>query len=203
MLLTEEQEEELKSGFRNQASSGRRWPNGIVPYRISDSRLNNYNISKALSEFQSKLGDCIKFEPYKSGDTAYVNVVYESGCFSSVGRTGGVQKLSLGSGCGSTRTIHHEFMHAIGFWHEQSRSDREMHLTIHWGNIKSDRCHNFQTSGSLPPFAYDLKSVMHYSSGSFSCNGKATLTKKDGSSISSSSVSSLDISKIRNFYGCK
>jgi len=203
ILLTEEQEEMLTSGFRNQISTGKRWPNGIIPYRISDSKLNSYNIPKALADFQSKLGNCIKFKPYKSGDKDYVNVIYGSGCFSMIGRTGGVQKLSLGSGCGSTKTIHHEFMHAIGFHHEQVRPDREKHVTIHWNNIKSNMCGNFQTYGKLPPFAYDYKSVMHYSSGSFSCNGKKTMTKKDGSSISSSPVSSLDIAKIKNLYGCK
>jgi len=201
--LTEEQEKALASGFRNQIPNlGQRWPGGVIPYRISDSRLNNYNIPAALANFQAKLGNCIKFRPFQNGDTSSINVVYENGCWSMIGRTGGVQKLSLGAGCGGANIIHHEFMHAIGFHHEQVRPDRNNHVIINWGNIQSSQCHNFQTYGVLPPFAYDFNSVMHYASGSFSCNGRHTMTNKNGGTIGNSPVSALDIAKIKRLYGC-
>jgi len=53
-----------------------------------------------------------------------------------VGRIGGKQQLSLGNGCVYTGTIMHEFLHAIGFYHEQSRPDRDQFVRIVTENIQ-------------------------------------------------------------------
>ena len=47
----------------------------------------------------------------------------------------GGQKLSLGRGCNSSATAMHELLHALGFWHEQARADRNLYVEVMWENI--------------------------------------------------------------------
>lgn len=59
-------------------------------------------------------------------------------CWSSVGRQPTLkQVVSIGPNCDTMATVEHELLHALGFWHEQSRYDRDDYVTINWGNIKA------------------------------------------------------------------
>ena len=43
----------------------------------------------------------------------------------------------LGSDCGSSPGIvMHEIMHALGFYHEHNRPDRNAFVTVQWQNIE-------------------------------------------------------------------
>ena len=54
-----------------------------------------------------------------------------------MGRQGGRQVLSVGGTCTFARgTIMHEMMHAVGFQHEQTRTDRDQFVTIFFQNIQ-------------------------------------------------------------------
>ena len=85
--------------------------------------------------------------------------------------------------CGVGETAH-EIGHAIGFFHEQSRHDRDAYVTINWNNIESGKADQFDTYDSgIDSGPYDYDSIMHYDSFSFSKNGQPTITRKDGSLI--------------------
>lgn len=73
----------------------------------------------------------------------------------------------------------HEVMHALGFFHEQSRPDRDRHVKILWWNIQDGKQRNFGSyaNGVTDTLnqPYDIKSIMHYASNSFSRNGRDTI----------------------------
>ena len=58
-------------------------------------------------------------------------------CWSIIGRSGGRQLLKMGNFCLQLGTAIHEAMHAAGFYHEQSRYDRDNYVKIFWNNIQS------------------------------------------------------------------
>ena len=66
----------------------------------------------------------------------------------------------------------HELMHAAGFWHEQSRADRDDYITINWKNIKDGMEYNFLKYDLRKidhlGAKYDTCSVMHYGAYAFS-----------------------------------
>lgn len=57
-------------------------------------------------------------------------------CYSSIGRDSGPQNLVLGSSCYYEGVILHEMNHAVGFFHEQSRYDRDDYIFVNWENVQ-------------------------------------------------------------------
>lgn len=59
----------------------------------------------------------------------------------------------------------HEIGHAMGFYHEQSRPQRDDHVYINKGNIQKTYRSNFDIVSDIGSYnvEYDLSSVMHYS----------------------------------------
>ena len=125
----------------------------------------------------------IPFRARQSSDSNYVRVTGQNtGCWSSVGKRGGQQSLNLQpSGCMSSRTIQHEFIHALGMYHMQSRPDRDQYVTIHFDNIQAGKEHNFQLLSDTLTFntEYNARSFMHYPSWGFAIDSsKPTISSK-------------------------
>lgn len=92
-------------------------------------------------------------------------------CYSSAGRQGGIQLLSLGRGCINIGTIQHELMHSVGFFHAHMRGDRDKFIKIHYENIKDEYKNQFNKLSKkearlFTPF--DYQSIMIYGSKAFS-----------------------------------
>uniref|UniRef100_A0A8C2D2M3 Metalloendopeptidase n=1 Tax=Cyprinus carpio TaxID=7962 RepID=A0A8C2D2M3_CYPCA len=129
-------------------------------------------------------------------------------CFSSLGRTGGKQVVSLNrQGCVYHGIAQHELNHALGFYHEQTRSDRDQYVRINWKNISPDMAYNFQkqnTNNQNTP--YDYGSVMHYGKTAFSIQpGLETITPIPDETVEigqRQGMSNIDILRINKLYGC-
>ncbi|XP_040289825.1 meprin A subunit beta-like [Bufo bufo] len=164
-------------------------------------------ILKAFERYRLKT--CINFKPW-NGEKNYVSVFKDNGCYSYVGMQNGKQQLSIGTGCDTVEIVQHEVLHALGFYHEQSRSDRDDYVTILWENIQSNLKHNFvsysDTETTFLDVPYDYTSVMHYPSTAFSANGNPTIqTKKAafnnliGKQVD---LSGNDVLKLNRLYNC-
>lgn len=70
-------------------------------------------------------------------------------------------------------------LHALGFYHQQSASDRDEYIKIMWENIKPGHENNFNIYNSSVVtdygVTYDTESIMHYSKTAFSKNGLDTI----------------------------
>ena len=61
---------------------------------------------------------------------------YQIRCWSFVGDDRVGQNVSIGARCDTKAIVQHELLHALGFYHEQSRSDRDDYVKIWWDEIE-------------------------------------------------------------------
>jgi len=163
---------------------GGRWPGGKVPYVIEGSIASRGRqvIKAAIDQYHQHT--CIRFSP-RTNEPSYISFYRGSGCSSPVGyRPGRVNRISLASGCWYTGIAMHEMGHSMGFYHEQSRPDRDQNVRIIWNNIQSDMRYNFNkfTTSTIDSLGtpYDFQSMMHYGSTAFG-RGRMTIQTIDPS----------------------
>uniref|UniRef100_A0A915Q3Q8 Metalloendopeptidase n=1 Tax=Setaria digitata TaxID=48799 RepID=A0A915Q3Q8_9BILA len=176
-----------------------RWPrNRNIPYEFVSS--------DALNFWQRET--CVRWEENGSG---YDRVIFfrGSGCYSNVGRTGGRQEISIGYGCDNVGIVSHEIGHSLGFWHEQSRPDRDQYIKLQNKYIIRGTQGNFikrsylETESMGVPF--DLGSVMHYGPNAFSTDWNhrtiETVDKRYSHTIGQRhGPSFIDIKQINRLY---
>ncbi|XP_020506041.2 meprin A subunit beta-like [Labrus bergylta] len=181
-----------------------------VPY-VLEANLDVNAKGVILQAFEHfRLKTCIDFRPRQS-EEYYLSVRQNPGCYSFVSRiVKSGQVVSIGRRCDHLGIVEHEFLHALGLYHEQSRYDRDDYVTIIWKNIKDGYQGNFRkisqslrTTFNTP---YDYLSVMHY--------GKKVFSKNTGDTIATKlpeyqdkigqrmEMSFFDMYKLNHLYNC-
>ncbi|GLH06597.1 Dorsal-ventral patterning protein tolloid, partial [Gryllus bimaculatus] len=148
------------------------WPYANIIYKTEDSvgcpeSPQCEILMKAMEHYHQK--SCVRFKEW-TGERDYVKIFFnpDSGaCWSPVGRTGeGEQLLSLGQRCWYLGIVVHELGHAVGFWHEMNRPDRDAWIRVFWRNILP----GFETAFAMHDAAsvntlgerFDYRSIMMY-----------------------------------------
>ena len=197
------------------------WDKGIVPYVIKgtkhlvgggqiigiDAEEDKEKIRAALSELSEETG--ILFPEYENKYRLYAEhkdgvqiIAGLKGGESSLGRQGGMQEIRLGLTLEKS-VIQHEFMHALGFNHEFTRSDRDEYVNIYFENIPEDMHRQFEMKeNSKDCGGFDINSIMMY--GSFNVqkdSSKIEMTLKDGSTFErKTTLSEGDIKSVKSLY---
>ncbi|XP_023210900.1 bone morphogenetic protein 1-like isoform X1 [Centruroides sculpturatus] len=147
------------------------WDDGVIPYEINANFSDKFIklLLHAMDIWESKT--CIKFmpaEPIHKFRVSFVDVG-NCGCCSRLGKLYEKQPIILHEKqCNWVTPILHELAHTMGFYHEQSRPDRDNFIEVLYDNIEKEKYYQYRKISSDEAdtlgFSYDFDSIMHYPS---------------------------------------
>ncbi|KAF3858120.1 hypothetical protein F7725_011321 [Dissostichus mawsoni] len=192
-----------------------------IPYYITNnfSSREKAIITRGLESFSSF--SCIRFRPSRSNDRDWLQIESQNGVgdqsfphtslsFNHLSLCPAAGPLSAvvveSSGCLYHHTVQHELLHALGFNHEQTRSDRDNHIRVLLQNVVSGMEHNFNRISTLNQGTpYDYNSVMQYFRTAFSKNGQPTMVPIPNANVSfgnAKEMSRNDKARLNTLYQC-
>jgi len=211
-----------------------RWTNGVIPYGFDPTAEYTQQEIDVIHSGMKHIEDltrvngkyCIKFVP-RTTEEKWIEIYNGPGCASHLGMQPPLllwilgqehQRLSLqrplpgnvgSKGFITLGVVAHEFMHALGIWHEQSRPDRDDYVDIFWQNLIPGAIPQYmkydETLVNATFTPYDYGSLMHYEWNAFTANGGPIILPKDGDKHkigNRQGMSPIDITEIRNMYNC-
>jgi hypothetical protein len=123
--------------------------------------------------------------------------------------------LSVSWDCQDVGQVAHQIGHAIGFWHENNRPDRDSYVQIQQHNIKPKYLEYFKKlsgisgqSAKLLDLGYDFESIMHFSNTSYSRGQRLSIRarqkwRREGFNLGQRhNLSHLDIKRVNLLYSC-
>jgi hypothetical protein len=205
------------------------WPGGVIPYDIS--KLSERQQKLALKAMQRWMdtGANLRFVP-RTNEIEYVNFTGHTKAGNNTSLVGFKKNVRTDINIttfwwGDEWMPVHELGHALGFFHEHARWDRDRLVTVHYENIKPGRAADYdwipQTNWLVRSTAYDFHSIMHYrvcwasncgeppcrdADGSSPCAVISPLDKKFDAVIGQwgdNGISATDAEKARLVYGTK
>ncbi len=191
----------LRSGADAPFSIDVLWPGGVVPYEFytggggaSVTQTEQIEARAAMDAVSAVTGVTFR-QPLGTEDR--IRIYSSQYNDSAVGHQGGTQFVHIHSWSNRFAIIH-VLYHVLGFWHEQTRPNRDSYVTIQWANICGSASSESCTAGSGPlqcckcadnagncidcsfNFAihsnaasygsYDFDSLMHSGPTDFACN---------------------------------
>lgn len=148
------------------------WTNGQIAYEYDANvaAISQTLMRSAMLEWENAANVHFNQCPGNSclAVENYLHIQHSTGNNSWVGLQGGRQVVNIVS-WNSRFIIAHELGHALGYWHEQSRTDRDSYITINSANIQPGQANQFQIEPNQYRYGpYDFDSVMHYDQCAFS-----------------------------------
>jgi len=183
------------------------WDSNIIPYYIEPDLANKIEVEQAIGIINKTT--VMEFVPLDSSKVD--GIVFRAGkknCYSYLGKIGGIQPVMLAPQC-KVIEILHEILHALGFIHEQSRSDRDEFITILWENIIPEYFSQFQMVPdnymvTVEGTDFDFSSIMLYKPDSFAkLDGMKTMQAKGAGQfvLPAGNLGKIDIERIDRIYG--
>lgn len=184
------------------------WPQQIpIVYTSDITPLKRAILDISREEYE--LRTCLSL-PERTEEENYITFRSLGGCWSYIGMVGGPQNISIGDGCERIGTGEHEVMHALGIYHEQSRTDRDDYVEVVFDKINPGAVGNFEAltleEADDRRVPYDFYSIMHYSKLGFTIDGNITIRTRDPQFQDTigqrGTFSEGDVTKIGRMYGC-